>query len=49
LHGSKYFTENPQFELSKVKALINLDMVGSGSEGIALVNGKANPECNRMD
>lgn len=43
LHGSRYFTENPLFELNKVKALINLDMVGSGSDGIALVNGKANP------
>lgn len=42
LHGSRHFANNPLFDLEKVKALINLDMVGSGSEGIALVNGKEN-------
>ncbi|MCP4313923.1 MAG: M28 family peptidase [Bacteroidetes bacterium] len=28
LVGSKYFTENPPFELSQVQVMINLDMVG---------------------
>ncbi len=28
LLGSKFYTENPLFELSKVKAMINLDMIG---------------------
>lgn len=42
LHGSRYFTEHPLFNLDKVKALINLDMVGTGSKGIAVVNGKNN-------
>ena len=28
LLGSKYFTENPGIDLSKVNAMINLDMVG---------------------
>ena len=42
LIGSSYFVENPQIPLSKIKALINLDMVGTGSEGISIVNGKSN-------
>ena len=28
LHGSKYFTENPTIDLSKVNYMINMDMVG---------------------
>jgi Zn-dependent M28 family amino/carboxypeptidase len=42
LLGSMYYTANPTFPLKQIKYLINLDMVGSGSEGISLVNGKAN-------
>ena len=37
--GSTYYTENPGFPLSEIKFLINLDMVGSGSKGIQVVNG----------
>jgi hypothetical protein len=44
LLGSKEYVENPVFPLKQIKSLINLDMVGSGSEGIALINGEANPE-----
>lgn len=43
LLGSQFFVHNPLFDLDRIKALINLDMVGSGSEGIALVNGKNTP------
>ena len=39
LLGSTYFTNNPLFPLGNIKFLINLDMVGSGSEGIKIVNG----------
>ncbi|MBC8487582.1 MAG: M28 family peptidase [Bacteroidetes bacterium] len=39
LLGSGYFTANPLFPLENIKFLINLDMVGSGSEGIKIVNG----------
>lgn len=39
LLGSKYYTEHPLFPLSKIKFLINLDMVGSGDKGIKVVNG----------
>jgi len=38
LHGSRYFAENPIFDLKNIELLINLDMVGSGSEGITVVN-----------
>ncbi len=42
LLGSKHYIYNPLFPLENIKALINLDMVGSGSEGIGIVNGKEN-------
>lgn len=38
LIGSKYFSENPLFELNKVRFLINADIVGTGEEGITVVN-----------
>ena len=38
LLGSKYFTEHPVFELSKIKFLVNLDLLGTGGEGITVVN-----------
>jgi Zn-dependent M28 family amino/carboxypeptidase len=39
LKGSKFAVENSLFPLDKIKFLINLDMVGTGSEGITMVNG----------
>ena len=39
LLGSHYFVENPLVPLKKIKFLLNLDMVGTGDEGIAVVNG----------
>lgn len=41
LHGSTYFVDHPLFPLKAIDFLINLDMVGTGSEGITIVNGKA--------
>jgi len=38
LLGSGYFTDNPLFSLLSVKFLINLDIVGTGSNGIMVVN-----------
>ncbi len=38
LHGSTYCAENPPFPLKNVKFLVNIDMVGTGSEGITMVN-----------
>lgn len=50
LLGSKFYTENPLFPLNKIKAMINLDMVGTGEKGIAIVNGEANKNIyNQLD
>ncbi len=39
LYGSTYFANNPLIPLENVELVVNLDMVGSGSEGITVVNG----------
>src|SRR5690606_6606298 len=39
LIGSKYFVDNPLFEISKIKFLVNVDLKGSAAEGITIVNG----------
>jgi hypothetical protein len=44
LLGSRYFVTHPLFDLNKVKFLINLDLVGSGSDGIMVVNATEFPE-----
>lgn len=38
LVGSKYFVEHPIIKLNKIKFLVNLDIMGSGEEGITVVN-----------
>jgi aminopeptidase YwaD len=38
LLGSKYMVDHPVFPLASVRFLMNLDMVGTGSEGITMVN-----------
>ena len=38
LIGSKYFTEHPLIDLNKIKFLINVDLVGTGNDGITVVN-----------
>lgn len=38
LLGSRYYSEHPVFPLSKIKFLTNLDLLGTGSEGIMVVN-----------
>jgi Zn-dependent M28 family amino/carboxypeptidase len=40
LKGSLYYADNPLFPLERIRMLINLDMVGTGSDGITIVNGK---------
>ncbi len=39
LLGSKYFVENKSIDLKKIKFLINLDLLGTGNDGIMVVNG----------
>ena len=38
LIGSRYYTENPLFELNRSKFLLNFDLMGTGDEGIMVVN-----------
>lgn len=40
LKGSGYYVQHPLFDLKRIKFLINLDLMGGGSEGIMVVNGK---------
>lgn len=44
LYGSSYYVRNPIFRLEAINLLINLDMVGTGSEGITIVNSLAYKE-----
>lgn len=44
LLGSRYFVNNPLTDLRKIKILINLDLVGTGSEGATVVNATEFPE-----
>lgn len=44
LVGSKYFTQHPLFPLEKIRFLINLDILGTGDEGITVVNAAEYPE-----
>ncbi|WP_448530431.1 M28 family metallopeptidase [Raineya sp.] len=39
LIGSQFYTQNPLFPLTQIKVLLNLDLVGTGDEGITIVNG----------
>ena len=39
LMGSSYFVENKSIDLKKIKFLINLDLLGTGDDGIMVVNG----------
>ena len=44
LLGSKYYVENPVVPLKKMKFLYNVDMMGTGSEGIQVVNSTEHPK-----
>ncbi len=44
LIGSRYFVNNPPFLLTKIKFLINLDLAGTGDDGITVVNATKFPE-----
>lgn len=39
LIGSKFYTNNPLFPLSKIRFLINMDLLGTGDDGMMVVNG----------
>ncbi|MEH3115037.1 M28 family metallopeptidase [Pedobacter terrae] len=44
LLGSAYFVENPLVPLSKIKFLLNLDLVGTGEAGMTVVNASVYPK-----
>lgn len=44
LIGSRYFVEHPLFPLEQIKFLVNLDIVGTGDDGITVVNAFQFPE-----
>src|ERR1700757_4598714 len=44
LLGSKYFTENPLIPLSNIRFLLNMDILGTGEEGITVVNATVYPK-----
>lgn len=43
LLGSKHYADNPLFPLDKISLAINLDMVGTGQDGVILFNAPARP------
>jgi hypothetical protein len=44
LLGSSYFTKHPMFDLTRIKYLINIDIMGNAEKGIVVVNGETFPE-----
>jgi aminopeptidase YwaD len=40
LVGSRYFVEHPLIQLSRIRFLVNLDLLGTGDEGVTVVNGR---------
>lgn len=44
LIGSTWFTEHPLIKLKRIKFLLNLDLVGTGEDGITVVNATEFPE-----
>jgi aminopeptidase YwaD len=50
LLGSKYYSEHPIFPLSKIKFLTNLDLLGTGDDGIMVVNATVfKDQFNKLD
>ncbi len=44
LRGSKYFVEHPLFDLQDIKLVMNFDIMGTGDEGIQVVNSAKYPK-----
>jgi len=44
LLGSTHYSEHPFIPLAKTKMVINFDMLGTGSKGIFMINGKEVPD-----
>ena len=48
LKGSKYYTEHPVYPLNGIRFLINLDLLGTGDEGVMVVNATEFPNEFRL-
>lgn len=48
LLGSRYFVNNPLFDLDLIKLLINFDMVGTGKDGVVAFNAKEYSEIDSI-
>lgn len=48
LIGSKYFTEHPLLDLSRIRFLLNIDIMGDATDGISVVNGKTHESEYKM-
>jgi aminopeptidase YwaD len=44
LLGSFYYTNHPLFPLQNIRFLVNLDLLGTGDEGMMVVNGSIHPK-----
>ncbi len=44
LVGSKFYTEHPTVSLNRIEFLLNLDLLGTGDDGITVVNGTLYPK-----
>lgn len=49
LIGSRYFNEHPMFPLARIRFLVNMDILGTGDDGITVVNATLfNPEFQKL-
>ncbi|MGY2131222.1 M28 family metallopeptidase [Hymenobacter sp. HD11105] len=48
LVGSRYFVEHPLVALTRIRFLVNLDLLGTGDEGITVVNGHLLPDAYQV-
>ena len=44
LKGSEYYVQNPVFPLKSIRCLVNLDLLGTGEDGITVVNATEFPD-----
>lgn len=44
LLGSEYFVRNPLIPLKQIKFLLNMDLLGTGDDGLMVVNGEVFPD-----
>jgi hypothetical protein len=48
LVGSRYFVDHPLVPLTQIRFLVNLDLLGTGNEGLTVVNGRLLPPAYQL-